>query len=226
MTEPQPPAAVLWDMDGTLVDTEPFWFAAETALVERFGGTWTEDQARTLVGMGLKDAAAALREHGVDLPPEEMVEVQTDHVIAHLRREVPWRPGALELLRALREAGVRTALVTMSVRRMAEVVADAVPFEAFDVIVSGSDVTHAKPHPEPYLTAAERLGVPIGDCVAIEDSPPGLASAVASGAATVGVPHMVPLPEGDRWRLWPTLERRSVADLAALAAETAGTRTA
>lgn len=226
MTVPQLPAAVLWDMDGTLVDTEPFWFAAETALVERFGGTWTEDQARALVGMGLRDAAAVLREHGVDLPPEEMVEVQTDHVVAHLEDHVPWRPGALALLAALRDAGVRTALVTMSVRRMAEVVAAAVPFGGFDVVVSGSDVANPKPHPEPYLRAAELLGVPIEACVAIEDSPPGLASAVSSGAATVGVPHMVPLPEGDRWRLWPTLEGRGPEDVAGVAADLAAPRTA
>lgn len=206
-------------MDGTLVDTEPFWFAAETALVERFGGVWTEQQARALVGMGLGDAAAVLQAQGVTLPAEQMVEEQTDHVIGHLREHVPWRPGALELLAALREAGVPVALVTMSVRRMAEVVDAAVPSGGFDVVVSGSDVTHPKPHPEPYRRAAELLGVPIADCVAIEDSPPGLASAVQAGAAVVGVPHMVALPEGGRWRLWPTLEGRGVGDLAAVAAE-------
>lgn len=221
---PTLPAAVLWDLDGTLVDTEPVWFAAETALVERFGGTWTHEQALALVGTGLPDGARVLQEQGVALPVEQIVETQTDFVVRHLEEHVPWRPGALALLADLRDAGVPTALVTMSVRRMAEVVAGAVPFSGFDLIVSGSDVTRSKPHPEPYLRAAELLGVQIGDCVAIEDSPPGLASAVQSGAATVGVPHMVPLPEGDRWRLWPTLQGRGIQDLAALAAELTAAR--
>ena len=212
---------MLWDLDGTLVDTEPAWFAAETALVESFGGTWTHEQALTLVGSGLRDGAAVLQRHGVALSIDEIVDVQTDRVVAELSEHVPWRPGALSLLASIRDAGIPTALVTMSVRRMAEAVAAAVPFGAFDVIVSGTDVTRPKPHPEPYLRAAELLGVRIEQCVAIEDSPPGLTSAVASGAATIGVPNMAALPEGARWRLWPTLDGRGLADLAAVAAELA-----
>ena len=221
MIVPQLPAAVLWDMDGTLVDTEPFWFEAETTLVERFGGTWTVEQARSLVGSGLRDGAAVLQQHGVAMPLDEIVAWQTDHVTERLQHEIPWRPGALGLLEALREASVPTALVTMSVRRMAEAVVAAVPFGGFDVIVAGDDVRRPKPDPEAYLRAAELLGVAIGACVAIEDSPPGLASAVQAGAAVVGVPHMAVLPEGDRWRLWSTLEGRGVEDLAQLAADLA-----
>ncbi len=96
---------------------------------------------------------------------------------------------------------------------MAEAVAAAIPFRAFDVIVSGSDVAHQKPHPDPYLRAAAQLGVDITATVAIEDSPPGLASAVASGAAAIGVPHIVALPDGAAWTLWPTLADRTLADL-------------
>lgn len=216
---PDLPAAVLWDMDGTLVDTEPFWFDTETALIERFGGTWTHDQARALVGMGLRDGARVLQDHGVAMEVDDIVAWQTDRVSERLEHQMPWRPGALALLAALRESGVPTALVTMSVRRMAQAVVAAVPFGGFDVVVAGDDVRHAKPHPEPYLRAAELLGVPIELCVAIEDSPPGLASAVAAGAAVVGVPHMAVLPEGDAWRLWPTLEGRGVPDLAQLVAD-------
>lgn len=214
------PAAVLWDMDGTLIDTEPFWFDAETALVGRFGGTWTHDQALALVGSGLDDGAKVLQEHGVDLPVAEIIDWQTDYVTGRLESAtaLPWRPGALALLAGIRDAGVPTALVTMSVRRMAEAVAAAVPFGAFDVIVSATDVVRSKPDPEAYLLAAERLGVDITACVAIEDSRPGLAAAVASGAATVGVPHMIELPSGHGWRLWPTLEGRGIEDVAAVAA--------
>jgi HAD superfamily hydrolase (TIGR01509 family) len=219
MIVPQLPAAVLWDMDGTLVDTEPFWFAAETELVGRFGGTWTHEQAISLVGSGLRDGARVLQQHGVRMGVEEIVAWQTEFVTDHLVAPLPWRPGALALLAAIRDAGVPTALVTMSERRMAEAVAAAVPFGGFDVVVAGDDVERPKPHPEAYLRAAELLGVDIAACVAIEDSPPGLAAAVASGAATVGVPHQAVLPEGGRWRLWTTLDGRGPEDLAAVADE-------
>lgn len=219
MTVPKLPAAVLWDMDGTLVDTEPFWFAAETELVGRYGGTWTHEQAVSLVGSGLRDGARVLQDHGVRLAVDEIVDWQTDYVTERLVAPLPWRPGAIALLSALREAGVPTALVTMSVRRMAEAVAAAVPFGGFDVIVAGDDVERPKPDPEAYLRAADLLGVDITQCVAIEDSPPGLAAAVASGASTIGVPHQAVLPEGRRWRLWTTLDGRGPEDLSAVAEE-------
>ncbi len=95
------PAAVLWDMDGTLVDTEPSWMAAEYALVAEHGGSWSEEQARALVGNALPTSAEFLRrDGGVDLPLEVIVEQLTDRVVADVRRTVPWRPGARELLRS------------------------------------------------------------------------------------------------------------------------------
>jgi len=209
------PAAVLWDMDGTIVDTEPYWMRAETELIESFGGSWSADDGLQLVGSGLLDAAAIIREAGVDLPLPEIVDRLTDRVMALIAQEVPWRPGARELLGELRAAGVRTALVTMSLRRMALTVADALGSDAFDLVVAGDDVTRPKPHPEPYLTAAERLGVSIRDCIAIEDSEFGLVSAVSSGAATIGVPCHVTLHEAPTHELWPSLAGRTLDDLAA-----------
>jgi HAD superfamily hydrolase (TIGR01509 family) len=220
---PNPLRAVLWDMDGTIVDTEPFWIRAETALVQRFGGTWSHQQALGLVGRGLEDSARILQHHGVRMPVPKIVDTLTDDVVRDLAGATPWRPGALELLRETRNAGVPTALVTMSVRRMAEAIAAAIPFPAFDVVVSGSDVRRPKPFPDAYEQAAGLLGVDPTTAVAIEDSPTGLASAVAAGAIVVGVPHLVPLPEG-RWSLWPTLEGRGLADLEALAPHPAGAR--
>ena len=112
---PALPDAVLWDMDGTLVDTEQYWMAAEGALVERFGGTWTHEQALTLVGQGLETSATILQGAGVRMAAHEIV----DHLTAEVMRALeeygpPLRPGAAELLAALRAAGVRCALVTMS----------------------------------------------------------------------------------------------------------------
>lgn len=212
---PSAPAAVLWDMDGTIVDTEPYWMRAETELVESFGGVWTHEDGMQLVGSGLLDSAAIIRDAGVDLPLETIVDRLTDSVMEQIEVAVPWRPGARELLAALRAAGIPTALVTMSLRRMALRVAAALGEDGVDLVVGGDDVANAKPHPEPYLTAAERLGVSIRDCVAIEDSEFGLASAIASGAATIAVPCHLALPEAPTHELWSTLAGRGVDDLAA-----------
>jgi HAD superfamily hydrolase (TIGR01509 family) len=219
------PAAVFWDMDGTLVDTEPYWMASEVELVGSFGGRWTHDDGLALVGLGLWNSAEILKSRGVDLAPDEIVQWLTDRVQQKLEDEgVPWRPGARELLAELKERGIPTALVTMSVRRMAEQIVSHIPFDAFDIIVSGDEVTEPKPHPEPYLRAAELLGVAPADSVAIEDSLVGLASAVASGATSIGVPHIVPLPESDEHTLWVSLEGKTADDVIALSTSKAALR--
>ena len=213
MTSPAP-AAVLWDMDGTLVDTEPFWMAAETPLVERFGGTWSHAQALGMVGLALEDSARLLQNAGVPWGVDEIIAHLTDEVLRQLAEHgVPFRPGAREMLADLRRSGVKTALVTMSMRRMALSVVDLIDFPAFDVVVAGDDVTRPKPYPDPYLQAADALGVAIGDTVAIEDSPNGLRSAVASGAATIGVPHMVSIAGAGAHAVWPTLSGRTADDV-------------
>ncbi|GMA93256.1 haloacid dehalogenase [Pseudolysinimonas kribbensis] len=179
------------------------------------GGTWTHDDALTLVGNALEVSALVLKSRGVDLEAREIVDLLTDRVLEQLRDTVPWRPGAQALLRDVRDAGIPTALVTMSLRRMADAISE-VAGAAFDVVVAGDQVEHGKPDPEAYLTAASRLGVEAGDCVAIEDSEVGVAAAVASGASTIAVPSHLELPASAAYTLWPTLEGRGVADLAAL----------
>ncbi|WP_308221268.1 HAD family phosphatase [Microbacterium aerolatum] len=209
------PQAVLWDMDGTLVDTEPYWMAAETALVESFGGTWSHEQAIQLVGNGLLDSARMLRDAGVDMAPDAIVAHLTEEVRTALATQgVPFRPGARELLRDLQAAGIRTALVTMSLRRMARSVVDLMDFDAFEHIVAGDDADHPKPHPAPYLQAADLLGIDIADALVIEDSVTGLRSGLASGAVALGVPHMIPLDDAGAHALWPTLEGRTAGDIA------------
>jgi HAD superfamily hydrolase (TIGR01509 family) len=206
------PAAVLWDMDGTLVDTEPYWIRAETTLIESWGGTWTHEEALALVGQGLEYSAQVIQAKGVRLTAEEIVQDQSGRVLAQVRESIPWRPGAQELLASVRAAGIPTALVTMSRRMVADFVASQMD-RGFDVIVGGEDVTNAKPHPEAYLRATELLGVDPFACVAIEDSRPGLASAVAAGTAAIGVPHVVQLEPSSAYTLWPTLLGRTVSDL-------------
>ena len=221
MTTLAGPKAVLWDMDGTLVDTEPYWIAAETPLVARFGGTWTHEDALGLVGNDLFASARILQKAGVEMPEEEIVEYLTDAVIEQIRvKGVPFRPGAQALLRSLRSAGVKTAIVTMSQHRLAERVARMIEFDAFDAILGGDDVARPKPFPDPYLAGAEALGVSIDDCVAIEDSPTGLTSAVASGAVSLGVPNLVSLEGNGAHAIWNTLVGRTADDIAHLWKET------
>ena len=212
------PAAVLWDMDGTIVDTEPYWIAAEYEIVEMHGGTWSLDHGKAVVGKDLLDTGAYVRDNGpVPLTPHEIVEMLLDRVIASVRREIPWRPGARELLADCRAAGAATALVTMSWRRFATEVVDALPPDSFDTLVVGDDVEKGKPHPDPYLLAAERLGVDPRDCLAVEDSPTGVASALAAGCTVLAVPHMVPIPvpdgSGDRLVLRDSLAGLRHGDL-------------
>jgi HAD superfamily hydrolase (TIGR01509 family) len=203
-------------MDGTLVDTEPSWMRAETALVASFGGVWTHEDGLALVGNGLWDSAMILQNRGVAMEAMEIVDWLTARVHTEVRDGLDWRPGAQELLRELRASGIPTALVTSSLRVLADGVVEAMDFDAFDFIVAGDEVTQNKPHPEAYLRAAQLLGVDIADCVAIEDSIPGVSSAVASGAHTVGVPLHSPLTSGNGYHIWPTLTGRTVADLSAL----------
>ena len=191
------PSAVLWDMDGTLIDTEPYWLEAEHLLVEQHGGTWSDEHALALVGHDLMDSARYIREHGpVPMEPEAIVEVLLAHVVSHLAAAVPWRPGARELLAELRGAGVPCALVTMSWTSLADTFLASVPPDTFDVVVTGDRVARGKPHADPYLQAVELLEVDADRCVAVEDSPTGVASATAAGVPTLVVPHIVPVPDG------------------------------
>jgi HAD superfamily hydrolase (TIGR01509 family) len=203
-------------MDGTLVDTEPYWVAAQTELVTSWGGNWTFQDGLQLVGSGLEGAARILQSRGVCLSVDEIIGTLTDRVLTQMTERVPWRAGSREILGSVREAGIPMALVTMSFRRMALQVADAIGFPTFDVIVAGDDVVHPKPHPEPYLRAAAALEVDPTDCIVFEDSKPGIASAVAAGARVIAVPLHIPLPPSPAYALWPGLDGVAAADLSVL----------
>lgn len=212
------PAAVLFDMDGTLVDTEGYWIAAERALAAEHGVAWTDADVEEVIGTGLWSCAEVMRTRGVPRSVDEIVTVLTAAVAEQIRTlGAPYRPGAIELLRELRAAGVPTALVTMSVRSMAALVVDAIDFDAFDTLVTGDVVEHAKPHPEPYLTAAARLGVDPADCIAIEDSGPGVRSAADAGMVAIGIPHGAPIAPSSDYTLIETLAGVHPADLVDLA---------
>ena len=193
------PAAVLWDMDGTLVDTEPYWVESEHEVVAKHGGTWSNELAMNVVGFDLLDAGVYIREHsGIDVEPADIVEQLLDRVVRRVEEAVPWRPGAVELLTDLRAHGVPCALVTMSYRRFVAPILSALPGDTFATVVTGDSVTRGKPHPEPYLTAARRLGVDAADCLAIEDSNTGARSAESAGCTVMVVQNHVPVLPGER----------------------------
>jgi len=184
-------------MDGTLVDTEPYWIETEFALAAEYDGKWSRELAMELVGNDLITSGRFIRRHmGIDLTPEEIVQRLLDGVVARVRHEVPWRPGARELLESLRVEGVPCALVTMSYERFVAPILAHLPAGSFRAVVTGDSVTRGKPDPEPYLTAARLLAVDPAACVAIEDSGPGATSAAAAGCPVLVVPHYVDVPPG------------------------------
>jgi HAD superfamily hydrolase (TIGR01509 family) len=211
------PAAVLWDMDGTIIDSEPYWLASESDFAAAHDSTWGHDDGLGVIGMSLYESSILLKERvGSAMEPQEIIDQITDGVLSQLEREIVWRPGARELLKLLRANNVKTALVTGSMHRMAQTVADRIGFEAFDAIVGGDDVVKGKPHPESYLRAAQLLGVDSTHCVAFEDSLTGISAAEAAGTKAIGIAHIVEIPKAEGRILWPTLEGVTMHDLRAL----------
>lgn len=193
-------------MDGTVIDSEPLWLQAEIRMLERYGLELGQELHDRLIGTGLWAGAELFRELGVPLTADEIVAEWVAGVEEGLEQGEPlWRPGAVELLTELRDAGTPCALVTMSVRSFAEKVVSLLPDGVFSAIIAGDEVEHEKPHPDPYLRGAAALGVDIADCLAFEDSPTGARSARSAGAVTVGVPNMVALEESAAHEVWPSL---------------------
>lgn len=189
-------AAVLFDMDGTLVDSERLWDVALRELAGRYGGVLSVDARRAMVGTSVARTMEILHTD-VGQPWRDPVAgaVWLDARMAELfAMSLEWRPGARELLASVRAAGLPVALVTSTQRALTEICLRTIGRHHFDVVVCGDEVARTKPDPEPYLSAAAALGVDPRRCVAVEDSPSGVASAVAAGCVVVGVPSVAPLP--------------------------------
>jgi HAD superfamily hydrolase (TIGR01509 family) len=212
------PAAVLFDMDGTLVDSERIWGVALSELAVHAGGVLSDEARLAMVGTSMSLSMQIFRDDlGLpDRPEAPDVAWLTARVEQLFAEGLVWRPGAMELLLAVRTAGIPTALVTSTGRRLVEVALKTLGAENFDVIVCGDEVGRPKPDPEPYRTAADLLGVPISSCVAIEDSPSGVASAFAAGAAVLAVPAELELAPVDGVHLRSTLTGVDITFLAGL----------
>ncbi|MET8277924.1 HAD family phosphatase [Micromonospora sp. NPDC005174] len=187
---------MLFDMDGTLIDSEKLWDVALQELARGYGGELSADARRAIIGTAMAESMRILHDDlgQPERDPDSSAAWINARILELFRTGLPWQPGAFELVHAVRVAGIPTALVTSSPRALVEIALDTLGRDNFDVVVAGDEVVAAKPHPEPYLTAARHLGAPIERCVAIEDSPTGVASALASGAAVLAVPAEVPLP--------------------------------
>lgn len=214
-------AAVLFDMDGTLVDSEEVWKAAEVEVAAALGGVWTSEDHRRSLGSATAAVRRLIELSGTSSGFAEILAMLNAAFGRRLVAGPPPRPGAAELVAEVAASTVPTALVTATGRALVGPVIQRLGLHHFDAVVTGDDVTHIKPHPEPYERAARLLGVDPTRCVAVEDSAVGAASAQAAGCLTVAVPHLVPLTPQPGRVVVRSLAELDLAALRALAADPA-----
>ncbi|WP_281180590.1 HAD family hydrolase [Rhodococcus phenolicus] len=203
------PAAILWDMDGTLVDSEPLWDRVMAVVAQRHGVPWTTDASAQMLGCSLDESLTRIHIAAHVAPTAFEVRCERRWVYEQVRElfrgELRWQPGAQAALDLVSRLHVPMALVTNTARELAEPVIAAIGPSRFAVTVCGDEVAHEKPWPDPYLTAAAALGVGTGRCLAVEDSAVGAASAHAAGCTTLVVGTARNVQPGPRLRFRRTL---------------------
>ncbi|HEY0641726.1 MAG TPA: HAD family phosphatase [Pseudonocardiaceae bacterium] len=203
------PAGVLWDMDGTLVDSEKVWDTALSGLAAHLGGELSQQARLDMVGTNMAVSIGVLFDD-LGLPPTQQAQAEAlvwlaARAAALYAEPLPWRPGAAEALAMVRAAGIPCALVTNTERAITELGLESLGRHNFEAIVCGDEVPAPKPAPYPYRRAAELLGADPADCLAVEDSPTGVAAARAAGCPVLVVPCVLPVPPGEGRRLRDTL---------------------
>lgn len=226
--------AVLWDMDGTLVDSEKLWDISMHALYARMGAVLSPEVRDATVG-GAAETVMRMVYDDLGLDPDPVAMAASADWLHDYTGELfeqqglPWRPGAREMLDGLAVAGIPMALVTNTRRELAERALNSIGRHYFSVTVCGDEVASGKPAPDPYLRAADLLGVSTTSCLAVEDSVTGTASAEAAGCPVLVVPNDVDVPRGPLRRHVSSLTQLDVAGLRAVHCELnsqAGERTA
>ncbi|CAM2877608.1 HAD family phosphatase [Prescottella defluvii] len=212
--------AVLWDMDGTLLESENLWDIGVKELSLHLGGPMSEETRLATIGASSANALATVfAALDLDPHPEALADAKAwlyRRMGVLFEAGLPWRPGAQQALRTVRSAGLASALVTNTDRELCEFALDTLGREHFDHSVCGDEVPAGKPDPAPYLRAAELLGVEPGDCLAVEDSPTGAAAADAAGCTVLVIPSITTVPESPRRIFRTTLEGIVESDLHAL----------
>lgn len=214
-------SAVLFDMDGLLVNTEPMWLDVEHETLAALGGTWSEADHRAVMGSSMAHATAYIRRiSGTDRTDAHVAELMIAGMLQRLAdAEIPIQPGAAELIADVAGSGVPYALVSASERTLVDLVLAYLArcgLPGFPVSVAGDEVARSKPDPLPYLRAAELLGIDITRAIVLEDSANGVRAGWAAGATVVAVPHVVPIEPGERIVVRTSLVGLDVAELAAL----------
>ncbi|GAA0369594.1 HAD family phosphatase [Actinoallomurus spadix] len=209
--------AVLFDMDGLLLDSERLWLEAEAEVMAWLGGSWGPEHQEFLVGGSLDRTVAYMLDlTGVPAAPEEVGRRLMGAMAERLRAGVPMMPGARDLLDEVRAAGLPSALVSSTHRVLMEHALDGIGRDSFTVTVAGDEVRRTKPHPEPYLAATSLLDVDPRRCVALEDSLNGATSGAAAGCHVVAVPSVVPIDAAPRRTVVASLREVDLDRLRAL----------
>jgi HAD superfamily hydrolase (TIGR01509 family) len=183
-------AAVVFDMDGVLVDSESVWGEIRERFTEEKGGSWRDDAQREMMGMSSVEWSSYMRDElEVPMSPDEISAEVADRVADHYRDELPLLPGAVEAVRALAERWPLAVASSANARLIDLVLELAGLSDSFKVTVSSEEVERGKPAPDVYLEAAGRLGVEAGGCAAVEDSASGIRAGDAAGMTVVAIPN-------------------------------------
>ena len=213
--------AVLWDMDGTLIDSEPLWIEQERQLMESIGAKWTSEDAIYCVGGPMARVDAYMRSKLPTAVLEKFAPLALTNQLLQrmedrLSHDIPFTPGAFELVNEMKSANLPLALVSASSRPLMNAALKSIGSQLFDITISDNDVERSKPDPEGYVKAAASLDVDISRSLIIEDSITGMTAAIASGALVLGLPHVAELPHGPKVIHHPTLENLTMRDIANL----------
>ena len=199
-------SAILFDMDGTLIDSEPLWLEAEIEIMEELGCNWDQQDQINCLGGPIDKTENYMQDRSNNIKPFGYFTKKLDDVMEQkLSTKLDLIPNALEIIDECKRSELKIALVTASSGRLMRAVLKRFPVGIFDTVVSYDDVERSKPDPEPYLLAAKTLGVDITNCVVLEDSLTGVQSGLSAGAQVIGIPHLVKMPSNPNLRVVESL---------------------